>query len=153
MAYDSMQLLLGTILFAVALFLFTTVLVYHTFFAVLNLTAALLSASLFMVYLLIQFLPGGRLVLRKRCPRWFTCRVHIRMEDSTTMKDNAKDGVDITWLVAVAKSYGSIVSDALAPPTKSVLFCCSALLTEFVTGVPSTKLLVETVFDHYRQHR
>jgi hypothetical protein len=152
MAYDSMQLLLGTILFAIALFLFTTVLVYHTFFAVLNLAAALLSASFFMVYLLIQFLPGGRLVLRKRCPRWFTCRVHISVEDSTTIKDTVTVGLDVTRLVPVAKSYGSIVSDALAPPTKAVLFCCSALLTELVTGVPSTKLLVETVSDRYRQH-
>jgi hypothetical protein len=151
MAYDSMQLLLGTILFAVTLFLFTTVLVYHAFFAVLNLAAALLSASLFMVYLLIQFLPVGRLVLCKRCPRWFTCRVHISMEDSTTMKDTATVGLDVTWLVPVAKSYGLIVSDALAPPTKTVLLCCSALLTELVTGVPCTKLLVETVFAH--QHR
>jgi hypothetical protein len=150
MAYDSMQLLLGTIVFAIALFLFTTVLVYHTFFAILNLAAALLSASLFMVYLLIQFLPMGRLVLRKRCPRWFTCRVHIITEDSTTMEDT---GLDVTRLNLVAKSYGSIVLDALAPPIKALLFCCSALLTELVTGVPCTTLLVETVFDHYRQHR
>jgi hypothetical protein len=150
MAYDSMQLLLGTILFAITLFLFTTVLVYHTFFAVLNLTAALLSASLFMVYLLIQSVPVGRLVLCKGCPRWFACRVYISMEDSTTMKDTATVGLDVTWLVPVAKSYGSIVSDALVPPTKTVLLCGSALLTELVTGVPCTKLLVETV-DH--QHR
>jgi hypothetical protein len=153
MAYDSMQLLLGTILFATALFLFTTVLVYHTFFAVLNLAAALLSASLFMVYLVIQFLPGGRLVLRKRCPRWFTCRVHMIMEDSTTMEDTAAVGLDVTRLVPVAKSYGSIVLDALAPPAKALLFCCGALLTELVTGIPCTQLLVETVFDRYRQHR
>lgn len=153
MAYDSMQLLLGTVLFAIALFLFTTVLVYHAFFAVLNLAAALLAASLFIIYLLIRFLPGGRLLLRKRCPRWFTCRVHIIIrEDSLTMEDTATVGLDVTRLAPVAKSYASIVLDALAPPTTVLLFCCSGLLTEFVTGVPCTKLFVETVFDHYRQH-
>jgi hypothetical protein len=153
MAYDYLQLLLGTILFAIALFLFTTVLVYHTFFAVLNLAAALLSASLFMVYLLIQFLPVGRLVLRRRCPRWFTCRVHISTEDSTTMKDTATVGLDLTRLIPAAKSYASIVSDALAPPTKAVLFCYSAILTELVAGIPSTNIFVESVLDHYHQHR
>jgi hypothetical protein len=59
--------------------------------------------------------------------------------------------LDFTRLVPVAKSYGSIVLDALAPPAKSLLLCCSALLTELVTGVPCNKLLVETVCDSNRQ--
>jgi hypothetical protein len=146
MAYDYMQLLLGTLLFAIALFLFTTVLVYHAFFAVLNLAFALLSVSLFMVYVLIQSLPFGRLVLRKRYPSWFTFRVHI-IEDSKTMKETANVGPDVTRLVPVAKPYDSIILDVLGPPMHALLSCCSALLTEFFTGVPCTKLLVETVFD------
>lgn len=69
------------------------------------------------------------------------------------MEDTAAVGLDVTRLVPVAKSYGSIVLDALAPPAKALLFCCGALLTELVTGIPCTQLLVETVFDRYRQHR
>ena len=34
--YDHMQLLLGTILFTICLFMFTTILVYHCFFAIMN---------------------------------------------------------------------------------------------------------------------
>lgn len=39
--YDHMQLLLGTILFTICLFMFTTILVYHCFFATMNYLAEL----------------------------------------------------------------------------------------------------------------
>jgi hypothetical protein len=39
--YDHMQLLLGTILFTICLFMFTTILVYHCYFAILNYSAEL----------------------------------------------------------------------------------------------------------------
>jgi len=39
--YDHMQLLLGTILFTICLFMFTTILVYHCFFAIMNYLAEL----------------------------------------------------------------------------------------------------------------
>ena len=39
--YDHMQLLLGTILFTICLFMFTTILVYHCFFAIMNFLAEL----------------------------------------------------------------------------------------------------------------
>jgi hypothetical protein len=41
MKYDHMQLLLGTILFTICLFMFTTILVYHCFFAIMNYFAEL----------------------------------------------------------------------------------------------------------------
>jgi len=66
--YDHMQLLLGMILFSTCLFLFTTVLVYHWFFAVTNFFGAELFCSI--LWLLHVSLEGGvqceRIILRRR---------------------------------------------------------------------------------------
>jgi len=144
MNYDSMQLLLGTILFATALFLFTTVLVYHAFFAALNLAVSLLVSIAFLVpYLLIRFVPWGRFILRNQRPGWFTSRVYI--ENETKISSTYETGVDMTWLMPVSQTYGSIVMDTITTPLKALLSSYAAHLTEFLTGISSNELLVEAL--------
>ena len=68
--YDHMQLLLGMILFSTLLFVFTTVLVYHWFFAVTNFCAELLCGILWFLHTSVE---GGvqceRIILRRRRSR------------------------------------------------------------------------------------
>ena len=68
--YDHMQLLFGMILFSTSLFLFTTVLVYHWFFAVTNLGEELICGILWSLYMSLE---GGvqyeQIILRRRWSR------------------------------------------------------------------------------------
>jgi len=80
--YDHMQLLLGMILFSTCLFLFTTVLVYHWFFAVTNFGAELFCGLLWFLHVSVE---GGvqceRIILRRRRSRsndtWKGNEVHF----------------------------------------------------------------------------
>lgn len=77
MEYDSMQLLLGMILFTAILFLFTTILVYYSFFAVLDFAIHVGAILLFVGYAFVRFLPLGKCTLRVWHPGWFTERVFL----------------------------------------------------------------------------
>lgn len=59
--YDSMQLLLGTVLFTTCLFLCTTILVYYTFFTVVNLFVTICVVSAWMLYFIVQGFPLRKL--------------------------------------------------------------------------------------------
>jgi N-acetylglucosaminyl transferase component (Gpi1) len=147
MEYDSMQLLVGTILFAVALFLFTTILVYHTFFATLNLVALCSSLLFALTYVFLRLLPFGGLALRYTCPASFVTGVYLVDESVVRLDGNSNDGlVDITRLVSVKTPYGSMLTAALAPAMRSILvWSTMTMLREFVTGAPSEKQLVATL--------
>ena len=68
--YDHMQLLLGMILFSTSLFLFTTVMVYHWFFAVTNLMVEILFCTLLFLYVSLEWgVQCERLILRRRMNR------------------------------------------------------------------------------------
>ena len=78
MEYDSMQLLLGSILFVMTLFLLTTILVYYAFFTILYLVVGTGSTVLLWVaYTMIQDFPFGSLSLRILHPDLFTSTVVI----------------------------------------------------------------------------
>ena len=85
MEYDSMQLLLGTILFAVSLFLFTTILVYFLFFTALH---VVVSASISIVLAFYEnqtSYPWGEVIGRFLFSCEFAARVSIEdMSDETT---------------------------------------------------------------------
>jgi phosphatidylinositol glycan class Q protein len=73
--YDFMQLLLGMILFAVCLFLFTTVLVYFTFFSMVHLLVTTSIGFLWMMHLLVTCFPLGDVILAICEPRAFSSKV------------------------------------------------------------------------------
>ena len=78
MQYDSIQLLLlGSILFAIALFLFTTVLIYHIFFAVCDMTV---SSMLFIVYVPFVWFrtwPAGIVATSLLGAQWYSNKVYL----------------------------------------------------------------------------
>jgi hypothetical protein len=132
MEYDSMQLLLGMILFTAVLFLFTTILVYYAFFAVLHLAIQIIGALLWSLYVTVRFLPVGKCVLRAMHPGWFSERVFLE-EDATLSKSRT-----VTRLVPVRRSYVSILSDPLASYFLAVLSAIPTFAGEVLSGKPCT---------------
>jgi hypothetical protein len=118
MEYNSMQLLVGIILFAVTLFLLTTIFVYHVFFTVLSVTAFLLSVVFLFPYQLLLFLPLGTLIMRKRRHGWFTNGVFLVEERE---RGNIVLVVTTHFLLSF-KRYQNIVVDALSTPIRGVFF-------------------------------
>jgi hypothetical protein len=115
MEYDSMQLLLGTIMFTIALFMLTTVLVYHAFFAVLNLTAVLVAVCFTTIYVLLRRFPWGRLWLLQVKTHWFVNRLYLEDVHLNKKEDGTPLGsIDITRLRRIPTSAMFLVSEALA---------------------------------------
>lgn len=69
--YDSIQMLLGTVLFTTCIFLFTTVLVYHVFFTIIYLALKGCSASIRLLYSIIDHLPLSEWIVRTYRPARF----------------------------------------------------------------------------------
>ena len=68
--YDHMQLLLGMLLFSTSLFLFTTILVYHWFFAVTNFGAELICGTIWCLHVIMEgAIQYERIILRRRISR------------------------------------------------------------------------------------
>jgi len=142
MEYDSMQLLLGTILFAVALFLFTTIFVYHTFFAVTESCVALCSFPLLALYLLLERFPWGRLAERLRSNS-FIDGVYLReVSGNPTLIDV---DFDITYLEYYEKSYTSIIRSAFVDPASGLVRWALATFGGLLLGWQSQTTLIESV--------
>lgn len=144
MEYDAMQLLLGTILFSIVLFLFTTVLVYHVHFATIQLGIACASTVLAGTYVWIERFPSGAVLLRFRRPDVFVERVRM-----TILPSNGKpDSFPITRLDSDCESYESLVAAALSNDLKSlsrtVLRSIVALMAPPTSPGPS---MAELVFE------
>jgi N-acetylglucosaminyl transferase component (Gpi1) len=70
--YESMQLLVGTIMFAMSLFLLTTIFVYYVFFMTLTIIyRGFLSISLLFPYRLLNFFPFGEILWRWKRRGWY----------------------------------------------------------------------------------
>ena len=82
MEYDSMQLLLGTILFAISLFLFTTVLVYHLFFATLRFGIGLANGFLAGQSQAISQISYGAIAIQVTMPHVVDEAVYLKSVDS-----------------------------------------------------------------------
>jgi hypothetical protein len=132
MEYDSMQLLLGMILFTAVLFLFTTILVYYAFFAVLHLAIQIIGVVLWSLYVTVPVLPVGKCVLRAMHPDWFSERVFLD-EVATLSKSRI-----VTRLVPVRRSFISILSDPLATYFLVFLSKIPSFFGEFLSGRPCT---------------
>lgn len=128
MEYDSMQLLIGMILFTAVLFLFTTVFVYYTFFVVIDLIIHAVGVTLWFLYVLVRFLPLGKCFLRAKYPGWFTERVFLG--------DVVSKSRTVTRLVPVCQSFSSILSDALVGHLSAVIASIPRYIIEVLTGKP-----------------
>lgn len=111
MEYDSMQLLLGTLVFAIVLFLFTTILVYHAFFMCLFIAASAMGVPFVILYVLLNHFPYGTLIMRARYPGRFTNDVYLQEEK----------GSKELYLQAHRIGYGTLVTNALLPTLRELL--------------------------------
>lgn len=106
--YDFMQLFLGMILFVTCLFLFTTMLVYYTFFFILD----VLMRSIIMIprlcYIFISIFPFAKVFASLIRPRLLTVQSIIEAYDETK-SDDAINGMtnDTTYKIR-CKTLGTI---------------------------------------------
>jgi hypothetical protein len=132
MEYDSMQLLLGMILFTAVIFLFTTIFVYYAFFAILDVTIRLVAVILWFNYVLVRFNPMGKCILRARHPGWFTERLYL-LEDTKLSSDSSRP---VTHLKMVPRSFSSLIAESLSPYLTPPTRCIPLLIWEFISGAP-----------------
>lgn len=118
MEYDSMQLLLGTVLFAVLLFLFTTIFAYQVFSVILYAALMIGPVAIGVFYQLVLYGPWGHLYLRLRRPGLFCKDVVIGEIANSTDNWSAPP---VTQLVPRLQTFHSILSQALSPHLSSLL--------------------------------
>lgn len=145
MEYDSTQLLLGTILFTVALFLFTTIFVYHIFFSVAEFCIAISAFPLLALYLIVKRFPYGILLERWR-HNSFIDEVYL-LEDGYINQQSAEDFLpfDVTYLETRERSYTLICKDAFARPVGELLAWYLATAFGMLFGFKPSKTLVESI--------
>jgi N-acetylglucosaminyl transferase component (Gpi1) len=140
--YDYMQLLLGTLLFAVALFLFTTIFVYHAFFTVLNLALLVAGLPLVATFHILLGMPWSMLWLRWRHPTLFTRDVFLV---DVVDHDLSSDDTVVTQLEPRFCSYTSIIATAFLPPTKAIASWLVRFTVESFSGSGPSAILLDAV--------
>jgi N-acetylglucosaminyl transferase component (Gpi1) len=140
--YDYMQLLLGTLLFAVALFLFTTIFVYHAFFTVLNLALLVAGLPLVATFHILLGMPWSMLWLRWRHPTLFTRDVFLV---DVVDHDLSSDDTVVTQLEPRFRSYTSIIATAFLPPTKAIASWLVRFTVESFSGSGPSAILLDAV--------
>lgn len=124
MEYDSMQLLIGMLLFAFILFLFTTILVYHAFYTLLF--VAVQPVGLWLLYGFLRDFPFDELWKRWRDPLSMGAGVYFD-----------KEVAHVTHIRVIPKSYKSL----LAPFTGRYLKCSLFILWHILQGLATGKRL------------
>jgi N-acetylglucosaminyl transferase component (Gpi1) len=147
MEYDSMQLLMGSILFVASLFLLTTVMVYYTFFTLLNLVVRTTTvALLWTAYAILQDFPFGTCYLRLWYPGAYTSCVLIKEEKVVTDDaTSSQHSLIITSLEAIPESMCSILQSV---PTMATRFSAlkswlSSMFSDILSGAPTSRTTVE----------
>jgi len=115
MQYDAMQLLVGTVAFCICVFLWTTIMVYHSFFVIWNLLMYLPIVGCWMLYLLNRSIPWGNLYFRFRYPHWFSKDLYIKFNDIITIDSK---NVQVTSLESILESPIRILLSRITIPLK-----------------------------------
>ena len=131
--YDSMQLLLGTMLFTICLFLFTTLLVYYAFFTTVTLSVAGCGVLVWIVHILILRLPLAEYLVRVLCPHRFPKTVYFSHRSGDTV-----DGIHISTLESVPLPKGKVFATAYGPPFSRFFSKLPQFIGELITGRPTT---------------
>ena len=143
--YDSMQLLLGTMLFTICLFLFTTLLVYYAFFTTVTLSVAGCGVLVWIVHILILRLPLAEYLVRVVCPHRFPKTVYFSHHSG----DNV-DGIHISTLESVPLPKGKVFATAYGPPFSRFFSKLPQFIGELITGRPTK--IIETCLESTTQH-
>lgn len=128
MRYDSIQLLVGSILFAITLFLFTTILAYHVFFAVCNLTVSLALDIFYGLLVLLREWPAGVLAARCLHGEWHAKGMHL------TETPSPHSCIVVTTLCPVLESSITSVFRGLKVPPSRILSLISSQLHGALLG-------------------
>jgi len=140
--YDYLQLLLGTILFTICLFLFTTFLVYHTFFMVVNLSVSGCALTVWTVYSVVKAFPLGRLLVRLLQPHEFPRTVYFSQDTtrngSADSDMTARKDVQVSCLVPVAQQTPRVFQIAYGPIFPRILARIPVFIGEVASGKPSS---------------
>jgi len=118
MKYDAMQLLVGTIAFCVCVFLWTTVMVYYTFFWICNLAMHLPIMLCSIMYLLSRSFPFGSLLFRISKPHWFPKDLYLL---TTEIHADSNALIQIGELVPILESPISILAGPTSGPLNRLL--------------------------------
>lgn len=118
MKFDAMQLLVGTIAFCVFVFLYTTVMIYYTFFVICNLLMHLPIMGCSVLYLLSRSIPFGSLFFRFSNPHWFPKDLYIKINNEIKTKTNSKVSIQVCELESILESPASILSSRTKVPLK-----------------------------------
>ncbi len=118
MKYDSMQLLVGTLAFCVCVFLWTTVMVYYTFFWICNLVLHLPLMVCSVLYLLSRSFPFGSLLFRISKPHWFPKDLYLQ---TTEIHVDSNAFVQTGELVPILESPSSILVGPIGGSLKGLL--------------------------------
>mmetsp|Transcript_13781 Transcript_13781/g.27893 ORF Transcript_13781/g.27893 Transcript_13781/m.27893 type:complete len:644 (+) Transcript_13781:271-2202(+) len=120
MQYDSMQLLVGTIAFCICVFLWTTVMVYYTFFVIWNLLMHIPLMACSVLYLLSRSIPWGSTFFRFMNPHWFPKDLFIDIHDETEVDCNNNNDIQVSRLETILESPFKILFNPIKSPLKRV---------------------------------
>jgi hypothetical protein len=118
MEYDAMQLLVGTIAFCICVLLWTTLMVYYTFFAIWNWIMHVPVILCWVLYVMSRSFPWGSLIYRLRHPSWFPQDLYLKF---LPLSDTDPSSVQITALRSIVQSTVSILFSHIATPLSAVL--------------------------------
>ena len=145
MEHDSMQLLLGTILFAIALFLFTTIFVYHAYFTALYLATTVVALLFTVPYILIHSFPLGSVLQRYRRPRTFTREVFLEEQNLAIQDSETLDYA--TRLALRPVGYARIMLDKVSPPMQTTLSWTISFVVGSLSGQGPSNLIGSILSD------
>jgi hypothetical protein len=130
MHYDSMQLLLGTILFAVTLFLFTTILIYHATFACIHAMVVCSWLLLVNVYAWVQSLQLGTFILYVRHRESFVVQVYFHL----LMRESNRTDMEVLEMHGKSKSLVQTFGACTSIPCMRFIQQCFATLRHCLAG-------------------
>ena len=136
---DTNQLLLGTFVFTISVFLFPTFVVYYVFFLLVRIAILVPQVLLFLLIVAIDACPAYTLVQYHIDPKRFPGGIHVGLETQRRRKDQPPVAARAAYMslrsvVAPASSllYPCVATIACVPPTSAPAAVC-ALLTHPAT--------------------
>ena len=141
--YDSMQLLLGTMLFTICLFLFTTLLVYYAFFTAVALSVAGCGVLVWILYILVLQLPLAELLVGFLYPDRFPRTVYFSHAGKNA------EGIHTSTLVSVPHPIGKVFATAYGPSISKFFSQLPRFVGELFAGKPMT--IIEACINSTRQ--
>lgn len=144
MEYDATQLLLGMILFSMVIFLFTTILVYYLFFAILDLLRSSILAAMWFGCIVQRKVPYGSFVFRMTHPGWYASTSYFEdVNVSTGTPGTPGTPVPsskrfITRLVSNPQSLSHVMSIKISPCLTVFSSMFRSQLTNILVGMSNS---------------